>query len=76
LTYGLQFRIEDLLLVLHFSITIINGKRYRELILHEFINQLNDEELQHGYFQQDGAKPKGVAMIFCWGGPDFKPSDR
>jgi hypothetical protein len=35
----------------------INGERYRELILNEFINQLNDEELQYGYFQQDGATP-------------------
>jgi hypothetical protein len=34
-----------------------NAERYRELILDEFINQLDDEELQHGYFQQDGATP-------------------
>jgi hypothetical protein len=25
--------------------------------LNEFINQLDDEELQYGYFQQDGATP-------------------
>jgi hypothetical protein len=35
----------------------INAQRYGELILDEFINQLDDEELQHGYFQQDGATP-------------------
>jgi hypothetical protein len=35
----------------------INAERYRELILNEFINQLDDEELQYGYFQQDGATP-------------------
>jgi hypothetical protein len=28
----------------------INAERYRELILNEFINQLDDEELQYGYF--------------------------
>jgi hypothetical protein len=35
----------------------INAERYRELVLNEFINQLDDEELQYGYFQQDGATP-------------------
>ncbi|CAH1379308.1 unnamed protein product [Tenebrio molitor] len=35
----------------------INAERYRELILNEFINQLDDEELQYGYFQQDGVTP-------------------
>jgi hypothetical protein len=35
----------------------INAERYRELILNEFINQLDDEELQYGYFQQDVATP-------------------
>jgi hypothetical protein len=35
----------------------INAERHRELILDEFINQLDDEELHHGYFQQDGATP-------------------
>jgi NADH:ubiquinone oxidoreductase subunit len=33
----------------------INATRYREQILEIFINQLDDEELQNGYFQHDGA---------------------
>lgn len=33
----------------------INGVRYREQILEVFINQLDDEEQQFGYFQHDGA---------------------
>lgn len=33
----------------------INAVRYREQILEVFINQLEDEELQLGYFQHDGA---------------------
>ena len=31
----------------------INSARYRKQIFEVFINQLNDEELQFGYFQQD-----------------------
>jgi hypothetical protein len=33
----------------------LNAIRYREQILEIFINQLDDEELQNGYFQHDGA---------------------
>jgi hypothetical protein len=33
----------------------INGMRYREQILKVFINQLDDEVQQFGYFQHDGA---------------------
>lgn len=33
----------------------INAERYRTLILAEFLRQLHDDELQTGYFQQDGA---------------------
>jgi hypothetical protein len=33
----------------------INAIRYREQILEIFINQLDDQELQNGYFQHDGA---------------------
>jgi hypothetical protein len=33
----------------------LTAERYRNEILHEFINQLDDEELHEGYFQQDGA---------------------
>jgi hypothetical protein len=33
----------------------INGQRYREQILEPFINELDDEEVQTGYFQHDGA---------------------
>jgi hypothetical protein len=33
----------------------VNATRYREQILEIFINQLDDEELQNGYFQHDGA---------------------
>lgn len=35
----------------------INAERYRTLILEVFINQLHDDELERGYFQQDGAPP-------------------
>lgn len=35
----------------------INAERYRTQILQPFINQLHDDELQRGYFQQDGAPP-------------------
>ncbi|KAJ3655909.1 hypothetical protein Zmor_015017 [Zophobas morio] len=33
----------------------MTGERYRQQILEPFIQQLDDEELQLGYFQQDGA---------------------
>lgn len=33
----------------------INALRYREEILEPFINQLDDQELREGYFQQDGS---------------------
>lgn len=33
----------------------INGERYKRIMLEPFINQLDDEEIQLGYFQQDGA---------------------
>lgn len=33
----------------------VNAARYRNNILAEFVEQLHDDELQHGYFQQDGA---------------------
>lgn len=35
----------------------INAERYRTQILEVFINQLHDDELRTGYFQQDGAPP-------------------
>lgn len=34
----------------------INGERYRNNILQVFFGQLRDDELQRGYFQQDGAR--------------------
>jgi hypothetical protein len=33
----------------------INAARYRNEILTPFLNQLHDDELVYGYFQQDGA---------------------
>jgi hypothetical protein len=33
----------------------VTAERYRNNILDVFINQLHDDELTHGYFQQDGA---------------------
>jgi hypothetical protein len=33
----------------------LTAERYRNEILQEFINQLDDEELHEGYLQQDGA---------------------
>lgn len=33
----------------------INAQRYQTLILEHFLEQVHDDELQHGYFQQDGA---------------------
>jgi hypothetical protein len=42
------------LFVIPFNGTI-NGQRYREQILEPFINELDDEEVQTGYFQHDGA---------------------
>lgn len=33
----------------------INAERYRRIILDPFIEQLHDDELTNGYFQQDGA---------------------
>lgn len=35
----------------------INAERYRNEILTRFINELDDNELENGYFQQDGATP-------------------
>jgi hypothetical protein len=35
----------------------INAERYRQEILQTFLNKLHDDELQEGYFQQDGATP-------------------
>lgn len=33
----------------------VNAERYRNNILNEFVEQLDEDELQNGYFQQDGA---------------------
>ena len=33
----------------------VNAERYRNNFLAEFVQQLHDDELQYGYFQQDGA---------------------
>ena len=33
----------------------VNAERYRNIFLTEFVQQLDDDELQYGYFQQDGA---------------------
>lgn len=33
----------------------INGPRFKNLILDEFLNQLDNKKLQRRYFQQDGA---------------------
>jgi hypothetical protein len=33
----------------------VNGERYRAEILTPFLNELHDDELIYGYFQQDGA---------------------
>jgi hypothetical protein len=38
-----------------FNETINETIRYREQILEPFINELDDEEVQTGYFQHDGA---------------------
>lgn len=35
----------------------LNAANYRQLILQPFIDQLHDDELQRGFFQQDGATP-------------------
>lgn len=35
----------------------INAERYINQILNPFINQLHDDELHNGYFQQDNARP-------------------
>lgn len=35
----------------------LNAENYRTNILLPFINQLHDDELQNGYFQQDSARP-------------------
>lgn len=35
----------------------ITAERYQNNILQPFIDQQDDEELQHGYFQQDNARP-------------------
>jgi hypothetical protein len=34
--------------------------------LESFINQLDDEELQYGYFQQDGATARTAGWIILW----------
>lgn len=39
----------------------INAERYREEILQPFFNELHDDELREGYFQQDGARPHCTA---------------
>jgi hypothetical protein len=39
-----------------------------------FLNNLNDNRtLDLSFFSNKAWSCKGVAMIFCWGGPDFKP---
>lgn len=35
----------------------INAERYRREIIDPFVNQLHDDELHTGYFQQDSARP-------------------
>lgn len=35
----------------------LNANNYRNIMLDPFINQLHDDELQTGYFQQDSARP-------------------
>jgi hypothetical protein len=30
-------------------------------------------ENEEKFLEEGEKKNKGVAMIFCWGGPDFKP---
>lgn len=35
----------------------LNAERYRNNILEPFVNQLHDDELQMGHFQQDSARP-------------------
>jgi hypothetical protein len=38
-----------------------------------FLNNLNDNRtLDLSFFSNKAWSCKGVAMIFCWGGPDFK----
>lgn len=41
----------------------ITADRYKEQILQPFLDQLHDDELQHGYFQQDGATPHTANRI-------------
>lgn len=45
----------------------INAQRYRDNILEPFINQLHEDELQQGYFQNDGATshttPQSIAYL-------------
>jgi hypothetical protein len=38
----------------------INGEGYRAEILTPFLNELHDDELIYGYFQQDGATAGGT----------------
>ncbi|KAJ3655908.1 hypothetical protein Zmor_015016 [Zophobas morio] len=40
----------------------INTAKYRDEILSVFLNQLDDEELVYGYFQQDGAHTTGATL--------------
>lgn len=35
----------------------LNAENYRNIMLEPFLNQLHDDELQTGYFQQDSARP-------------------
>ena len=39
----------------HFLLDTLNAARYRNEILEPFVNQFYDDELQNGFFQQDGA---------------------
>lgn len=44
----------------------INAARYQENILNVFVNELHDDELQHGYFQQDGASAHTAARTITY----------
>jgi hypothetical protein len=53
------------------ELSVSTAERYRNNILDVFINQLNDDELAQGYFQQDGATAREthvfVAIFFTIG---------
>jgi hypothetical protein len=43
----------------------VTAKRYRNNILDVFINQRHEDELAHGYFQQDGATARET-LRYLW----------